>query len=355
MSREIAGKETGGPAVSVIIPTYNCARYLPEAIDSALAQTYRPLEIVVVDDGSVDDTPAILASYGKSVLVVRQDNRGLPAARNVGIRHASGECIAFLDADDVWLPDKLAVQIAALSGTPEAGIAFTDAEAFAEGGVIRESLLVSGRAFVAAWLEGHRVSDGVSAGWAYEEFLIGNWIATPTMAVVRRAALRAAGLFNESLRDCEDYDLWLRVIQRFPVVVVQHPLARYRIRVDGLSAARFGERADRLRPFTEAIRARHLQTIPPGLPPEAARGLERFLWRQAHNLLFGERPAEVRTYARHCLRRRSQVGRAVAYLAASYLPTSGVRAVQRVLAKLGHGRATVTSNNHEDGLAPGRG
>jgi GT2 family glycosyltransferase len=308
-----------------------------------LAQTYRPIEIVVVDDGSVDETPAVLAAYGERILVVGQGNRGLPAARNVGIRHASGECIAFLDADDVWLPDKLALQMAALGGSPEAGMAFTDAEAFGEGGVIREALLVSGRAFVAAWLERHRVAERVSAGWAYEEFLIGNWIATPTMAVVRRGALRATGLFDEGVRLCEDYELWLRLVQHFPVVVVHLPLARYRIRVEGLSAARFGERADRYRPVTEAIRERHLKSVPPSLQPEAAQGLERFLWRQAHNLLFGERPAEVRPYARHCLRRRNQVGWAMAYLAASYLPVRGVRALQRVRARLGQGTAPAAS------------
>lgn len=103
--------------VSVIIPTYNYARYLGEAIDSALGQTLAPLEVIVVDDGSTDDTPELLAAYGDRIRVLRQKNAGVAVARNSGIAAARGEYVAFLDADDTWLPRKLELQMPLFTGS----------------------------------------------------------------------------------------------------------------------------------------------------------------------------------------------------------------------------------------------
>lgn len=102
------------PRVSVVMPSYNCAQYLAEAVDSALAQTYRDFEIVVVDDGSKDNTEEVARRYGSKIQYIKQENRGLPGARNTGIRASSGEYIALLDADDSWFPEKLARQIPSL-------------------------------------------------------------------------------------------------------------------------------------------------------------------------------------------------------------------------------------------------
>src|SRR5512143_3730544 len=107
------------PLVSVVMPVYNGARYLRQALESALAQTYRPLEIVVVDDGSTDETPAILAEFGTRIRALRQPNSGSAAARNAALDAARGELIAFLDADDLWLPQKLAVQVEYLREHPD--------------------------------------------------------------------------------------------------------------------------------------------------------------------------------------------------------------------------------------------
>src|SRR5437773_3781756 len=114
--------------VSVVIPTYNYARYLPEAIDSALAQTHAPLEVIVVDDGSTDDTPRVLAVYGDRIRVIRQANRGPGAARNTGIAAARGEYVGFLDADDVWLPRKLELQMARFEADQGLGLVHCGAE-----------------------------------------------------------------------------------------------------------------------------------------------------------------------------------------------------------------------------------
>ncbi|MFM7427887.1 MAG: glycosyltransferase family 2 protein, partial [Elainella sp.] len=110
------------PRVSVVIPAYNCADYLPAAIESVLAQTYRDFEIIVVDDGSTDATPEVLHRYGNQLVAISQANQGVALARNHGIQIAQGEWVAFLDADDLFLPDKLAAQMALAEANPALGL-----------------------------------------------------------------------------------------------------------------------------------------------------------------------------------------------------------------------------------------
>src|SRR3954470_1810603 len=114
--------------VSVIIPTYNYARYLPQAIDSALGQTHAPLEVIVVDDGSTDDTPRVLEAYASRIRVIRQANQGAGAARNAGIAAARGEYVAFLDSDDLWRRDKLELQLARFREEPDLGLVHAGVE-----------------------------------------------------------------------------------------------------------------------------------------------------------------------------------------------------------------------------------
>lgn len=115
--------------VTVVIPVYNCRQYLPEAIESALGQTYKPVEVVVIDDGSTDDSHDVASRYA-AVRVLRQDHGGLGAARNAAIARASGEYLSFLDADDVWLPGKLDLQVRALDADPSVDMVFGHVEEF---------------------------------------------------------------------------------------------------------------------------------------------------------------------------------------------------------------------------------
>jgi glycosyltransferase involved in cell wall biosynthesis len=121
---------THTPLVSCIVPVFNGERYLAEALDSAFAQAYRPLEIVVVDDGSTDGTARVIAAYGERVCAMRQDNAGPSAARNRGVRASHGEFIAFLDADDRWHPEKLTRQMARFAARPELDLCVTWARNF---------------------------------------------------------------------------------------------------------------------------------------------------------------------------------------------------------------------------------
>ena len=201
------------PTVSVVIPAYNAERWIGETLESVLAQEAPDLEVLVVDDGSTDDTAAVVARF-PSVRCLRKPNGGLGSARNAGIRAATGRYVAFVDSDDVWLPGKLSAQIDLLDRTGLAW-AYCDAIVFDE---------VTGRKL-------HRMSERnpMPSGDVLETLFLGCFIASPT-PVVRRSVFDEVGLFSEVgiVHMREDWDMWLRIAARYPVGLVPHALARYR-------------------------------------------------------------------------------------------------------------------------------
>jgi len=199
-------KQTKNPKVSVIIPTYNRGWILREAIDSVLAQDYRDYELIVVDDGSTDDTRQILGSYGRDVIVLQQPNQGVSAARNRGIAESRAPLVAFLDSDDLWRPQKLTRQVAFFRSRPDALICQTEE----------------------TWLRnGVRVNPKKRhqkpAGMIFEPSLA-LCLVSPSAVMIRKPLFDAVGLFDESLPACEDYDLWLRISCRHPVFLIDDPL-----------------------------------------------------------------------------------------------------------------------------------
>jgi len=202
--------------VSVVIPAFNAEKYLAAAIDSVLAQTTLPLEIVVVDDGSTDGTAAIARSYGGIVRCISQENRGLSEARNRGMREAAGDVIALLDADDLWLPEKLQAQIEQMS---EGVVAcFTECEHFTDRGPI------------ATRQPAPRLDNLV------EHLLLASCVVgPPSAALIRSAALGRAGLFDPQFSQCADWDMWIRLARVGEVRVVPRRLVRYRIHEANMS------------------------------------------------------------------------------------------------------------------------
>jgi glycosyltransferase involved in cell wall biosynthesis len=200
-----------GPLVSVIVPTFNRAPLLAEALDSVLAQSYPRFELIVVDDGSEDGTPEVLARIGDPRLaVIRQANRGVSAARNRGASAAAGSLLAFLDSDDLWHRGKLQRQVEFLRSRPAAAI-----------GQCEE-----------LWIrDGRRVNPGMRhrkrSGLIFEPSLE-RCLVSPSATMLKRTLFEAMGGFDEALPACEDYDLWLRIGCRHPIHLLPEPLVTRR-------------------------------------------------------------------------------------------------------------------------------
>ncbi len=191
---------------SVIVPTYNRGHLLPRALNSIAAQTQTPLEVIVVDDGSTDDTIAILRREYPDVVIFEETHRGVSAARNRGIQASRGDWIAFLDSDDEWLPEKLARQNAALVSTPTILLCHTE-EVWIRNGV-----------------RVNPMKKHAKRGGGIFEDCLPLCCMSPSSVVVHREVLEDVGVFDESLPACEDYDLWLRITSRYPVVFIDEPL-----------------------------------------------------------------------------------------------------------------------------------
>jgi len=203
------------PKVSVIIPTHNRAQFLRLAVESVIGQTFQDFDIVVVDDGSKDNTEEVVRSFGDDrVKYIRHDAaRGGSAARNTGITNSSSKYVAFLDDDDEWMPEKLEIQVDLLEKSPlKLGAVYTghlvvDSDG---GGILRE------------WIPKRR-------GYIYNDMFMKNWIGTASSLLVRRDCFDRAGLFDESLPSFQDYDLWIRISREFDFEYVDKPLVKYRI------------------------------------------------------------------------------------------------------------------------------
>ena len=194
------------PLVSVIIPTFNRAELTTEAVDSVLAQTYTGFELIVVNDGAMDDTAERLTAYGKRLKVLNQANQGVSAARNAGIRSATGDLVALLDSDDLWLPRKLETQVAFFRDNPQALICQTEE----------------------IWIRnGKRVNPGKRhtkpSGDIFEKSLA-LCLVSPSAVMMKKDLFSEVGFFDETLPACEDYDLWLRIACRYPVHLIETPL-----------------------------------------------------------------------------------------------------------------------------------
>ncbi|PID56780.1 glycosyl transferase [candidate division KSB3 bacterium] len=194
------------PRVSVIIPTYNRAEFLKEAIDSVLAQSYQDFELLIVDDGSDDHTRRIVGTCSHYVKYFHQSNKGVSSARNLGIRASQGQFIAFLDSDDLWHPFKLARQVEILQENPDLQLCHTE-EIW-----IRRGVRVN-----------QKKKHAKYGGYIFP-YCLPLCVISPSSVMIRRTLFDQIGVFDEQLPACEDYDLWLRICCRYPVCFLETPL-----------------------------------------------------------------------------------------------------------------------------------
>jgi len=203
--------------VSVVIPTFNRSEFLSRALNSILSQTLPPYEVIIVDDGSTDDTHELIKTSFPTVTYLYQKNSGVSAARNRGINHAKGEWIAFLDSDDEWHPEKLLKQIDVMQNNPDSKICHTDE----------------------IWIRNEKRINQMDkhqkyGGWIFQKCLPLCCIS-PSNVMIHRSVFDEVGFFDESLPVCEDYDMWLRITSRYPVLFLDEPLI-----------TKFGGHADQL-------------------------------------------------------------------------------------------------------------
>jgi glycosyltransferase involved in cell wall biosynthesis len=267
---------SSAPRVSVVIPTYNCAQTLAAAIDSALAQSFNGIEVIVVDDGSTDNTADVLARYVQRIRVIRQANCGLPAARNAGIRVAQAPLIALLDADDLWLPEKLSRQVARFIDL-EVGIVYSDFSVRYADGRVQSSYLANRP------LAGN--------GYLFLNYIQSRFLFPSTM-VLRRKIMEECGLFDEEMLACEDIELFARMLLRCKAVLVNEPLM---VRFEGLQNITADH--DRLSRYTILALRKILakeRTLAAAARKVVHRELsQQYIWR-AGECLRSARMAEVR-------------------------------------------------------------
>ncbi|MBI1357552.1 MAG: glycosyltransferase [Acidobacteria bacterium] len=251
------------PEVSVVMPAYNAAGFLAEAVESVLRQSFPDFELIVVDDGSTDGTASVAGAVRDSrVRCVSTPHGGASAARNHGVRLARGRYVAFLDSDDIWLDDKLSAQLAALRVRPAAGAAYGFVDSIDEQGGGRSLLM--------------RQAEN---GDVYGALLVNYFLGCGSNLLVRKALLAEAGGFDESLEAAEDWDLCLRLSQRCDLVCVPKVVCLYRQRPGSLSSRlEVVERANR-RVLEAAYRTAPAQWR--SLRPRSLALLYRYLTRKA--------------------------------------------------------------------------
>lgn len=218
MSRE-------APLVSVIVPAFNVKTFIAEAISSVEAQEYPAVEVIVIDDGSRDGTADFVEQNFPDVRLFRKENGGSATARNVGLREARGDFIAFLDADDVWLPGKLKAQVEYFEAHPDIamlGTGFAPWMADASGRFGDPMALAAGNANISPG-----TIDPESSGWGYHRMLLDNYVWTTTV-MMRRSLVDRIGFFDETLRLGQDYDLFLRASRETEIHVLKGIYAVYR-------------------------------------------------------------------------------------------------------------------------------
>ena len=269
--------------ISVIIPTYNRSAFLKEAIESVLKQTYQPFELIVVDDGSTDDTASVLSCYAGKISALSVHHGGPSAARNYGIQAAHGDYIAFLDSDDLWLPGKLAAQMHFFHNNPEARICQTE-EIW-----MRNSVRVNPR-------QKHKKYSG----WIFDQCLP-LCVVSPSAVMMHRSIFARVGLFDETFPACEDYDLWLRIAPLYPIYLIDKPFI--------IKRGGHGDQQSKKVPALDLYRIRALCKI-------LNSGI---LTSFQHDLALAELKKKCRIYANGCFKRgRKEEGEKIQHLPSHY-------------------------------------
>lgn len=315
--------------VSVIIPAYNSERYVGDAIKSVLAQTYKPAEVIVVDDGSSDGTGRVVQGFGSAVRYLHQANRGEPAARNLGLRSATGEYVAFLDADDLWAPEKLELQMQYFAAHPKCAVVYSDMSTFDDHGVVDASVKVrfnitfpTGNIFVPL----------------FRETLFGSG-----SVVFRKNCVDKVGFFDEQFLIGCDYEMWLRMSRHFEFGVVDRPLLKYRQHPQ-MSTRGLGRALWNGVPWEVAALSKTLRSYPEAVQELGQAAVNRRLAKVyadlAHTQFQLQEYRDARQLFAGALRYRRANAQYWAFYLATFLSPGQIAGVRKMYKKVSGGKAS---------------
>jgi glycosyltransferase involved in cell wall biosynthesis len=309
------------PTVSVIIPAYNAAPWIAETIDSVLNQTFKDFEVIVVDDGSTDATAEVVASYKPQIQYLYKNNGGPSSARNTGICAARGQYIAFLDADDLWLPEKLQIQMQLFIQNPSLAWVYSNGLIFEENPNKNPHLFSQ--------------SSYMYSGEILRPLLLQDFVASPT-PIVRRDVFKDVGLFNEesSFKSVEDWDMWLRIAARYPVGFIDKPLVKYRRHSTSLTGTSIIERSleSRLTVIERAI-----SREPERLSDLRQQAIANIYMALGHLVMSRGARAEAREMYLKSVQMNPKQLQVIAYLITTFLPINvdELKKIRRLLNNLG--------------------
>jgi len=305
--------------VSVIIPAYNAGKYISEAMESVLTQTYPSYEIIVVDDGSIDRTKETIDGLRVKgevckidIKYIYQENKGPAAARNKGIKEAKGDYIAFLDSDDLWLPEKLERQMALLRQSNYAMV-YSDMSHEVDGEEIYRSYLKE------------KKYKFYGNGDVYKQLLRENFIFTPTV-IVKKAVIKSVGYFDERYKICEDYKMWLKIAKDYKIGFLDEPLVIRRRNKSNITQDKFLFIASGINLFRELLDNNHDQKTKKIINNELYRrifDLGYYHWDKGNISL-------AREYFTKAMRYKHNVLKAIPYLIASFFPSSFVSVIRKL-------------------------
>ena len=319
---------TAPPLVSIVIPAYNAAPYIAETLESALAQTHARREIIVIDDGSTDDTEIRVAPYLSRIRYRRQANAGTAAARNTGLRMATGDYIAFLDADDIWQTEKLEIQLRMAARHPESCMIVCDGVDFGEGIVASERLL---RGPLASRLD--QEPSGTLTGRFYSDLIQRNAITCPAQTLIPRAVADRVGPVLEKIPPCEDWEYNLRIAHEGPITFHRDPLVRYR-RIQTSVSGPSNRRSFAYTLSGIFVLRRHMLLCSTDERPVVRRSLREHVREQGRDAYYVARRGDAsfaRAYLLKLLRAAPEEPSTLFWLLATWAPERAMSMVARLL------------------------
>jgi len=316
--------------ISIIIPTYNYAQYICEAIESVLNQTYKDFEIIVVDDGSTDNTKEVIKPYLNKIKYIYQQNSGPSAARNRGIKEAKGEYIAFLDADDIWLAQKLELQIKFMEKEKEVGLIFSDMILFNEKGIIKNSFLKEKLFFNKLSIKPLSFTEKVIYDNVFNALLQENFIPTNTV-IVKKECFNKVGFFDKTLFSVEDRDMWLRIGLFYDIGFINSPLVLTRFHETNISANQELALKSRLKVMKKFL---NYSNLPIKSKKIIKQTINKIYFDLGYLYFTYEKFPLSRIYFRKFLKENPFIFKPWIYILLSVLPTSDIRKLKNLKEKI---------------------